>query len=81
VISPWARRNYVDHTLLTQSSVLRFIEDNWLGGRRLGGGSFDASAGSIEGMFDFSGQGDTPALFLDDTLGTPVATPSGRLPG
>ncbi len=33
VISPWARPNYVDHTLITQSSVLRFIEDNWLGPR------------------------------------------------
>ena len=81
VISPWARRNYVDHTLITQSSVLRFIEDNWLGGRRLGGGSYDSGAGSIAGMFDFAGEGDAPALFLDDSLGTPVTTPSGRIPG
>jgi phospholipase C len=80
VISPWARANYVDHTLTIQSSVLRFIEDNWLKGQRLGQGSFDASAGSIDGMFDFSGGGKTPVLFLDDTLGTPVTTPSGRLP-
>jgi phospholipase C len=81
VISPWAKRNFVDHTLLVQSSVLRFIEDNWLRGRRLGGGSFDASAGTMDGLFDFAGRGDTPALFLDDTLGTPVTAPSGRLPG
>lgn len=81
VISPWAKRNFVDHTLLLQSSVLRFIEDNWLGGRRLGGGSFDASAGTMDAMFDFVGRGDSPALLLDDTLGTPVAAPSGRLPG
>ena len=80
VISPWARTNYVDHTPITQSSVLRFIEDNWLGGRRLGGGSFDAAAGPITGMFDFAGQGTTPRLFLDDSLGTPVAAPSNRLP-
>ncbi|HVM43184.1 MAG TPA: hypothetical protein VMT77_06740, partial [Gemmatimonadales bacterium] len=76
----WARTNYVDHTPITQSSVLRFIEDNWLGGRRLGGGSFDAAAGPITGMFDFAGQGTTPRLFLDDSLGTPVAAPSNRLP-
>ncbi|MGH7589934.1 MAG: phospholipase C, partial [Gemmatimonadales bacterium] len=81
VVSPWARVNYVDHTLIDQSSVLRFVEDNWLDGARLGSGSFDASAGSINGLFDFGGKGDAPVLFLDDTLGTPVATPSGRLPG
>ncbi|HKI95573.1 MAG TPA: alkaline phosphatase family protein, partial [Gemmatimonadales bacterium] len=80
VISPWARANYVDHTLITQASVTRFIEDNWLGGRRLGGGSFDAHTGSIDGMFDFHGTGKNTVLFLDDTLGTPVTTASGRLP-
>ena len=32
---------------------MRFIEDNWLDGRRLGGGSLDAEAGSIKDMFDF----------------------------
>jgi phospholipase C len=80
VISPWARQNYVDHTLITQASVLRFIEDNWLGGERLGGGSFDAGAGTIDGMFDFTGRGNAPTLFLDDTLGVPVAVPSGAVP-
>jgi phospholipase C len=54
VISPFARRNYVDHTLTDQTSVLRFIEDNWLAGERVGSGSFDALAGSIDGMFDFA---------------------------
>src|SRR5262249_29300092 len=29
VISPWARENYVDHTVTDQTSSLRFIEDNW----------------------------------------------------
>jgi phospholipase C len=80
VISPWAKANHVDHTLITQSSVLKFIEDNWLGGARLGGGSFDAGAGDITGMFDFAGKGATPAVFLDDSLGTVAAKPSGRLP-
>jgi hypothetical protein len=41
------------HTLTDQSSVLRFIEDNWKTGR-IGGGSFDALAGSLSGLFDFS---------------------------
>ncbi|MGD0736586.1 MAG: alkaline phosphatase family protein [Terracidiphilus sp.] len=55
VISPYAKTNYIDHTLLDQSSVIRFIEDNWLGGQRIQpGGSFDTIAGSIEGMFTFA---------------------------
>ena len=29
VVSPWTKVNYVDHTLTDQSSILRFIEDNW----------------------------------------------------
>ena len=29
VISPYAKRNFVDHTLTDQSSIIRFIEDNW----------------------------------------------------
>ena len=52
VISPYAKQNYVDHTLTDQSSVLRFIEDNWHLGR-IGGGSFDEKAGTIENMFNF----------------------------
>jgi phospholipase C len=74
VISPWAKVNYVDHTQISQASVVRFIEDNWLNGARLGGGSFDATAGSINGMFNFSGPGNNPTLFVDPNLGTPVAS-------
>ncbi|RFU45089.1 phospholipase C [Paraburkholderia sp. DHOC27] len=75
VISPWANVNYVDHTPIDQTSVVRFIEDNWLGGARLGGGSFDSTSGSIMGMFNFSGSGNNPVLYLDENLGTQVATP------
>ena len=32
VISPWTRDNYVSHNVTDQSSVVKFIEDNWLGG-------------------------------------------------
>jgi len=71
VISPYARSNHVDHTLTDQTSVLRFIEDNWMGGTRLGAGSFDAIAGSIEGMFDWS-QAPRNPLFLDPVSGVPV---------
>jgi len=72
VISPWAKINYVDHTPITQASVVRFIEDNWLGSQRLGGGSFDATAGSILGLFDFSGSGSNPTVFVDPNRGLVV---------
>jgi phospholipase C len=68
IVSPYARANYIDHTLTDQSSVIRFIEDNWLGGQRIGGGSFDAIAGSLDSMFDWS-KGTNPKLMLDPKTG------------
>jgi phospholipase C len=78
VISPYARVNYVANTRLTQSSVVRFIEDNWLRGERIGQGSNDAADGSIMDMFDFNrGRfGAAPALYLDPDQGTPVGKPA-----
>jgi phospholipase C len=35
VISPYARRGYIDHQVLSTDSYLRFIEDDFLGGRRI----------------------------------------------
>lgn len=67
VVSPFARKNYVDHTLTDQTSVLRLIEDNWLGGERVGGGSFDAIAGPMTGMFDFAHPDARPYLLNDST--------------
>jgi len=73
VISPWAKTNYVDHTFIDQASVVRFIEDNWLGGARLGGGSFDAAAGDLRGMLNTTGTAVTSPLYLDGTLGTQLS--------
>ena len=72
VISPWAREDYVDHSVTNQSSVLRFVEDNWQTGQ-IGDDSFDAKSGSLANMFDFSRHGDEPrTLFLDPSTGVPV---------
>ena len=70
VISPWSRENYVDHSVTDQSSILRFIEDNWNLGR-ISADSFDNLAGSLEGMFNFSNHrgDDTRRLFLDPATG------------
>ncbi len=72
VISPWARENFVDHTITDQTSVLRFIEDNWLGGERIGQGSFDTLANPITQMFNFKHLRHDGILFLDPTSGEPV---------
>jgi phospholipase C len=71
VISPWAKRNYVDHTLTDQASILRFIEDNWNLGR-IGGGSVDAIAGTLDGFFDFDDHAHTRKLLLNPTTGQVV---------
>jgi phospholipase C len=69
-ISPFAKRNFVDNTLTDQSSITRFIEDNWQTGQ-IGDQSFDAVAGPILNMFDFRG-GPNHALFLDPNTGEPT---------
>ncbi len=71
VISPYAKNNYVSHVQITQASVVKFIEDNWLGGQRLGGGSFDATTGSINDMFDFTAP-DNSRLYLNPRSGEVV---------
>jgi phospholipase C len=70
VVSPWARHNFVDHTITDQSSILRFVEDNWLGGRRIGAGSFDTIANPINNMFDFEHPESSGRLLLDTSSGT-----------
>jgi phospholipase C len=82
VISPWARSNFIDHTVTDQTSSLRFIEVNWnLGfidgttlppGQTLGSFSFDQLAGSIFNMFDFDNQPNTRPLILDPLTGAAV---------
>jgi phospholipase C len=92
VISPYAKRNYVDHATLDTTSVLRFIEDNWQLGRidsldnpngaLPGQGSFDQLAGSIAGLFDFDDRyrdrRDDLPLLLNDSTGEVVWPPAWR---
>jgi phospholipase C len=70
VISPFARHNAIDHTLTDQSSILKFVEDNWKLGRI--SGSYDSIAGSLNNMFNFEDRnGDNEKLFLDPITGRP----------
>jgi phospholipase C len=63
LVSPYARRGYVDHTTLDFTSGLKFIEENWglapLTRR-------DATATSIAGAFDFN-QAPRPARIIPAT--------------
>lgn len=72
VISPYARRNFIANNVTDQSSILRFIEDNWKLGR-IGNGSYDAVAGSIDNMFNFKRGPKSPKLFLNPTTGEPMS--------
>jgi len=72
VISPWTRTNYVSGNLTNTASIVRFIEDNWLHGQRLGGGSYDAISGSLDGrggLLDFRIRPHFRPLILDPATG------------
>jgi phospholipase C len=72
VISPFAKKNFVDHGVTDQTSIIRFIEDNWLQSARIGNGSFDAVAGTVTNMFDFTTLRTTDGtLILSTSTGEP----------
>jgi phospholipase C len=67
VVSPYSKENYVDHSITDQTSILKFVEDNWKTGR-IGDSSFDALAGSLNGMFDFEHRNNDKVI-LDPATG------------
>jgi phospholipase C len=72
VISPYAPRNYVSANLTDTTSVIQFIENNWLGGTRIGHGSFDTVAGSLsaaDGLLDFTETPDFTPVYLNPSTG------------
>jgi phospholipase C len=73
VISPFARRNAVDNTLTSQSSIIRFVEDNW-GLPRIPGSS-DKVTGSLNNLFDFNlfyGAANSRPFILNPVTGQPA---------
>ena len=76
VISPYAKKNHVDHTQTDQASILRFIEDNWHTGR-IGDASADATAGSVNAMFNFDKQRKDQVL-LNEQTGAVASTEHGN---
>ena len=77
VISPWTRQNYVSGNLTNTVSITKFIEDNWLRGRRIGGGSFDRISGSLYargGLLNFRVRPNFRPVILDPTTGEVVSS-------
>jgi phospholipase C len=75
VISPYTRQNYVSSNLTDTASVVKFIEDNWLGGESIKG-SFDKSSGSLYakgGLLDFDVSPHLTPVILDPTTGAVVS--------
>ena len=68
LVSPYARKGHVDHTLLDHTSILKFIEENWnippLAQR-------DAKANNFTSAFDFSSAPRSP-VFVPSTREVPA---------
>jgi phospholipase C len=84
LVSPYAKSNYVDNTLTEQSSIIKFVEQNWSLGS-IGAGSEDIDSGSVDNMFEFGNAQRAPKLILNETTGevervTPGEGPTG-VPG
>jgi phospholipase C len=83
VVSPWSKRNFVDHTTTDQTSPLHFIENNWDVGRiddldhpdgtPDGQNSFDTISGSVLNMFDFDDPPNLDPVILDHFTGKVVS--------
>ena len=87
VISPYAKRSYIDHQTLSFDAYLKFIETDFLGGRRLDprtDGRPDprpdvrenaSILGNLLDDFDFSQRPREPVILNPDPNGVPLHTP------
>jgi phospholipase C len=77
VISPYAKQNYVDSTLTDQSSIIKFVEENWQTGE-VSANSMANVAGTLRNMFDFEAGAPTASkVFLDPTDGEIIGEEGG----
>ncbi len=92
VISPYARRGYIDHQVLSFDAYLKFIEDDFLGGRRLNpqtDGRPDPrpdvrenapTLGNLIRDFNFRQRPRRPLLLNPDPGGLPLHPPGPTFP-
>jgi phospholipase C len=91
VISPYARRGYIDHRTLSFDAYVKFIEDDFLGGRRLDpktDGRPDPrpdvredapQLADISADFDFSQPPRPPVILAVDPATDLIAPPAGAV--
>ncbi|MGN8129739.1 phospholipase C [Paenarthrobacter sp. 22069] len=80
VISPFAKKNFVDHTETDQASILRFIEENWHTGT-IGDSSADAAAGPMDAMFNFHHERNDKVLLNEQTGAVASISHNGNIQG
>jgi phospholipase C len=75
VISPYTKANSVSSKLTNQASVDTFIENNWLGGQRIGNGSFDVVSNSltVSGLLNFHVRPNFRPVILNPATGEVVS--------
>jgi phospholipase C len=77
MISPYSKRNFVDHTLTNQASIIAFIEYNWNLGtigtidgstspETPGAASFDQTAGTLLNMLNFKDAVDSTLILNEN---------------
>jgi phospholipase C len=93
VLSPYARRGYIDHQTLSFDAYLKFIEDDFIGGKRLNPRSDgrpdprpdvreNASIlGNLTRDFDFTQRPRRPVILNPDPRGLPLHPPGPTFPG
>ncbi len=93
VISPYAKRGYVDHDTYSFDAYLKFIEDDFLGGQRLDpatDGRPDprpdvrekaSILGDLTNDFDFAQRPRRPVILNPDPNGVPVHLPGPAFAG
>ncbi|HEY0280238.1 MAG TPA: alkaline phosphatase family protein [Solirubrobacterales bacterium] len=79
LISPYAKSNYVDNTLTEQSSIIKFVEQNW-SLPSIGAGSEDADSGTVDNMFEFGNAQRAPKVILNETTGEVTSVTAGEGP-
>ncbi len=92
VISPYARAGYIDHQQLSHDAYLKFIEDDFLEGRRLNpatDGRPDSrpdvreevpGLGNLESDFDFCQAPRPPLILPVEPASGPASYPPGSVP-
>ncbi len=89
VISPYSRRGYIDHQILSHDAYNKFIEDDFLGGQRLDPATdgrpdprpdvreAEPILGDLAADFDFSQSPRSPLILSVHPTPGPASTPPG----